>query len=379
MAKILQLILTPIAKIQFKGKKPWIVSERGYDARDNGYYMFLYLRDKHPEIDAWYLISRDSADLNKVANKGNIVFYGSLKYWLVYISASVLIGAFNPIIPSGNKKFGLEIKKKHHQKVFFIQHGIIGNDVPCYHREETWFDLFFCGAQPEFEYVSENFNYRNGEVRYTGLARFDSLQNVKHKRTIVIMPTWRVWLSKLDEEEMAKSDYFIKWNSFINNPALEYLSEHYDVNVVFYLHELMQKYVGLFSSSNKSVIIGNNHEYDVERLIKDGALLITDYSSVHFDFAYMNKPVIYYQFDSDNFFKNHLGAGWFDYCSSGFGECVQTEEELIKCANYYVMNEFKLKPEYEQRIEGVFPLHDDHNCERIYQEIIHTFDHDELF
>ena len=182
LAKMLQLLLTPIAKIRFRGKKIWVVSERGHEARDNGYHMFLYLRTIHPEIEVWYLISRDSPDLSKVADKGNIVYYGSLKYWLVYLSASVLLSAFTPIIPSGNRRFGLEIKEKNNQKIIFLQHGIIGNDIPCYHREETWFDLFICGAKPEFDYVSKNFHYNNGEVRYTGLARFDSLHNIKPKR-----------------------------------------------------------------------------------------------------------------------------------------------------------------------------------------------------
>ena len=72
-AKTVPLFLTPIAKISLKGKKVWLVSERGYDARDNGYHMFKYLRKEHPEINAWYLITRDSHDLDKVAELGNIV------------------------------------------------------------------------------------------------------------------------------------------------------------------------------------------------------------------------------------------------------------------------------------------------------------------
>ena len=41
-------------------KDLWIVSERGIDARDNGYHFFKYLRNAHPEINSVYIISKDS-------------------------------------------------------------------------------------------------------------------------------------------------------------------------------------------------------------------------------------------------------------------------------------------------------------------------------
>lgn len=33
----------------------WLVSERGREARDNGYHYFAYLRQAHPEINAVYV------------------------------------------------------------------------------------------------------------------------------------------------------------------------------------------------------------------------------------------------------------------------------------------------------------------------------------
>ena len=379
LAKTMQTMLSPIAKIRYRGKKIWIITERGYDARDNGYHMFVYLRKYHPEVNVWYLISRDSPDLNKIADLGNIVYLSSKKYWLLYLSASILMGAFEPVIPSGNIRFGKELKKKRHQKYVFLQHGIIGNDLPVYHKENAQFDLFFCGSKPEFDYVSRNFNYKNNEVRYTGLARFDALHDEKPQRTILIMPTWRRWIAGLEADEAAQSEYVKRWNGLLNNPALIELSERCKVNIIFYPHALMQKFAGLFSSSGKNIVIGRFGEYDVQTLIKSSAMLVTDYSSVNFDFAYMKKPVLYYQFDTEKFFQDHVGTGWFDYKNMGFGECVQDEEDLLNCIEQYVSDEFKMKPEYEQRSAEVFPLHDDHNCERIYQEIINTFDHKDLF
>ena len=99
-------------------------------------------------------------------------------------------------------------------------------------------------------------------------------------------------------------------------------------------------------------------------------LLITDFSSVFFDFAYMQKPVLYYQFDEEEYRASHYAQGYFDYRRDGFGEVVTEETELLELLEQYLENDCSLKPEYRQRTEGFFTLHDMHNCERIYNEII---------
>jgi len=101
-------------------------------------------------------------------------------------------------------------------------------------------------------------------------------------------------------------------------------------------------------------------------------MMITDYSSVQFDFAYMEKPMVYYQFDETEVFDKHVGRGYFDYRESGFGEMAETEERLLSLIGEYAESGFMLKPLYRHRIEGFFPLHDNHNCERIYREIVTT-------
>ena len=54
--------------------------------------------------------------------------------------------------------------------------------------------------------------------------------------------------------------------------------------------------------------------------------MLTDYSSVAFDFAYLRKPIVYAHFDKEAFFsgEHSYTAGYFDYERDGFGEsdCV---------------------------------------------------------
>ena len=59
----------------------------------------------------------------------------------------------------------------------------------------------------------------------------------------------------------------------------------------------MQRFLDEFTTCSERIIIADWKKYDVQGLLKESALLITDLSSVFMDFAYMRKPMIYYQFD----------------------------------------------------------------------------------
>ena len=370
-AMVKRFFLLPIAAARFHGKHVWLVCERGNDARDNGYHMFRYLRKEHPEIEVWYIITRDSADLHKIADLGNVVFFGTVLHWLLYIRAEKILTAFEPhFCPSESYSFLQYVRKKNPQKYIFLQHGVIGNDLPLYHQERSGFDLFFCGAKPEYDFVSGSFHYTHGEVRYTGLARFDALHDLSdQKRQLLIMPTYRKWFREYTDEEVAGSEYVKRWQSLLHHPRLTEM-EKYKMDVIFYPHQMMQDNITNFSSPNERIIIADCRHYDVQTLLKESGMLITDYSSVHFDFAYMGKPILYYQFDEEEVFSRHVNRGYFDYRKMGFGEVCTREEDVLSLIGGYIDGSCQAKPFYLKRIEGFFPLHDTHNCERIYQNIV---------
>ena len=95
--------------------------------------------------------------------------------------------------------------------------------------------------------------------------------------------------------------------------------------------------------------------------------MITDYSSVAFDFAYLHKPVIYYQYGDDYHFN--IDESYFNYETMGFGEIVKTEEELVDLIIGYMENDCKIKDEYYNRINDFFIFHDTNNCKRVYDRI----------
>lgn len=366
------LILSLLLKVFKKYRDIWIISERGDDARDNGYYFFEYLMSQRNRPDVYYIIDKKSSDYTKIKEYTNVIHRGSLKHWLYFCLARIKISThimgYSPdryLFTWLDKYLGIVFGKK-----VFLQHGITKDNIKALHYPNVKLDLFICGTAPEFNYVLKNFGHPKGVVKYTGLARFDNLHDFDVNRQILLMPTWRQYLKGCSESEFKLSEYFKRYTSLICSDSLHWLLEHYDYKLIFYPHYEMQKYIHLFSSNHPRIAIAGFADYDVQKLLMESALLITDYSSVFFDFAYMKKPVIYYQFDYDTFRKKHYNEGYYDYCTMGFGNAVATEDDLINSVKAIVNADCAMSEEYKRIADSFFKLNDKTNCERIYNCIL---------
>jgi CDP-glycerol glycerophosphotransferase (TagB/SpsB family) len=254
-------------------------------------------------------------------------------------------------------------------KLIFLQHGVIKDNLVGLYQDQTKVDVFICGAKLEYEYVASTFHYKNNEVCYTGLARYDALHSIKFKRQILVMPTWRVYLKTLSKNELLQSTYFCAWNTFLSDERLIRFLEKQNLELVFYPHFEMQPYISHFKVSSERIKVVTFENYDVQTLLKESLLLITDYSSVFFDFGYMQKPCIYYQFDQEEFVKKHYLRGYFDYEQNGFGPVTKDLAELMIAIETVGNHQFQMEECYQKRCEQFFPLKDQNNCERIFQEI----------
>ena len=110
--------------------------------------------------------------------------------------------------------------------------------------------------------------------------------------------------------------------------------------------------------------------YNIYNLILKSSLLVTDYSSIFFDFSYLKKPVIYTHFDYDVYRNNDVPKGYFDYKKDGFGPiCFDLNCTVTNIILKFQNNCF-LERKYIIRIEKFFKYHDDNNCERLYSAIL---------
>ena len=353
----------------------WLVCEYENEARDNGYYFYRYMTQVHPEQRVVYAIRTDSPDYDKVKALGETVSYGSLRHWILYLAAEVNISSQKGGKPNAAVCYLLEVYGILKNRRVFLQHGIIKDNLPYVHYENAKFSLFTVSVEREYQYVSTVFGYPPGIVQKLGLCRFDDLQDCSQGGMILVMPTWREWISSgnrriEDVDAFRHTEYYRRWTAFLCSEQLGRLLQQYDMTLVFYPHRNMQRFMKDFRQiKSERVKIAAWPEYDVHQLLKEAALLITDYSSVAMDFAYMDKPVLYYQFDYETFRAHQMEEGYFSYERDGFGPILRDEAALLAATEQTVMRAFAVETEYQRRINAFFDMRDTHNCQRTYEAI----------
>lgn len=364
--------ISPIYRF-FNRNKIYIIGERKDQCQDNGYHLFKYIRENHNEDRFYYCITKDSNQLEKIKGLGNIVYYKSFKHYLYYVLANKLICAHvGSCTPDTAIVWKLEEKNIIKKNRMFIQHGITKELIPSLMFDKSSLTTFICGAKPEYEFVRKKFGYPEENVKYLGFCRFDNLHNIKIKNQILIMPTWRQWFgmdgnNEMSKEEFKNSEYFLKYNELINSKELNNVLKDNNITAIFYPHNEMQRYLELFTTKYENIIIADKNKYDVQTLLKESQLLITDYSSIAFDFAYMKKPLIYYQFDKEKYDEGHYKKGYFDYERDGFGKVVNNYCKLLDEIIYNINRDYK--NEYINRVNCFFELYDLNNCKRHYYGI----------
>lgn len=374
------LIALPISFV-FKIRHPdlWLICEDEKEARDNGYWFFKYVRENHSEQDVAYAINFNSPDYKKISKLGRVIQFGSLKHWVYYLTASKNISSQKGGKPNAALCYVLEVltgllKKQR----IFLGHGITINDAKWLYYDNTKFSLFLCGAKKEKEYVEKKFGYPRGSVQYFGIPRMDNLHNFKViKNQILVMPSWRAWLIKPSENNngivpiFKQTDYYKKWQEFLNHNKLSsYLSDN-NLRLIFYPHRECQRFLNSFDITSKQIILANDKDYDIQQLLKDSALMITDYSSVFMDFIYMKKPVIFYQFDSEEFFIRQYQEGWFNYKNNIFSSIAYNLNELMRILNFYAKISFTISDEFKMNHNEIFPLYDSYNSKRLFDYLKH--------
>lgn len=361
-----------------KYKDIWLICERGTEAKDNGYWMFKYVRENHPKINVHYIIDKQyEKDYKKVRDLSNIIEYNSFEHKIAFILSKKVISTHIGFVePWSYKLYKMILDRKDKKKYIFLQHGVIYNDLSdILNKKASRIDKFITSTKDEYNSIAntQNYGFFNDEVVQTGLARFDNLHKNIPKKQILLMPTWRKDITNpsyvkskiVDDNIFLESDYYKRFKSLLNNKDLESILKKYEYKLVFYPHYEIQQYIKYFDVNNQNIIIANKDEYDVQQLLMDSKLLITDYSSVFFDFAYMKKPIIHYCFDE----LKHYKSGYLDFKKDGFGQVISSEEKLVSLIEKYAKEDFKIEPVYEKRIKDSFTVRDDKNCQRIFEVI----------
>lgn len=361
--RFVYLILFPF----YRAKKIWMFMDRRDSADDNAEHLYRYCANIEDDVDKYFTLSKDSKDFNRLSSTlNNIVPFYSIKQRVLYLFSEKIISShpdefiLNPFWGKNVKLYsGLINSKK-----IFLQHGITKDNVSLWLRKyDKNLDMLVTVSEREAQsFLDYEYNYDKSIIKVLGFPRFDNLKDNSHKKQILIMPTWRRNIDHQKDEQIVKSLYFQKMNSLFNNERLIKIAIDYGYDIIIKPHPKILEIIDLFDR-NDYVHIDVTSSY--QELFNNSSLLVTDYSSVSFDFAYIKKPVIYYQYADDY----HFQETFFDYETMGFGEVIGDEDELINQIEEYFNNGCQMKESYIQRVENFYKFKDKNNCKRVYNQI----------
>lgn len=163
---------------------------------------------------------------------------------------------------------------------------------------------------------------RNDVLQHEDLSKISkirqSLNIPDDKKVVLYAPTWR------DDQFFKKGKYKFQFQFDIQK-----LKEQYgdDFVLLARMHYLVSENFDFrqYGDFIKDV----SDYYDIADLYLISDLLITDYSSVFFDYAILNRPIIFYMYDLEDY-RDRLRGFYIDIEADAPGKIVQNEKDLFE-------------------------------------------------
>lgn len=366
----------------FDRRSVWLITDRSNRADDNGEVLFCYLCEHRPaNVDVYYVIDADTDDNKRMQQYGKTVAPFSWKHKLLYLRCEVTMSSqANKMVYDPFGSLGALYRDLiFDNRLVFLQHGVTKDN------QSKWLNKynrnlfgFVVNTKAEYDSVfTYDYFYSPERVWLTGMPRFDRLYHDEQKY-ITIMPTWRKSLSKgtdengvwLLDDDFKKSSYYIFYNALLNDERLLEAAKRMGYTICFMPHPNIITGLHYFQKHPDVTFFDMTKSYC--EVFAQTDLMVTDYSSVAFDFAYLRKPIIYAQFDRAEFFNgaHSYTEGYFDYDLDGFGQVTcdleQTVDAMIKAMEHKCV----LEERYRKRINETFAFDDTDCCKRVLERYL---------
>ena len=363
----------------YKNKNIWIAFDKLYKGGDCGEYFYKYMCSRK-DSNAYpvYIINEDAPDRQRLIEEGyHPVSRRTWKQKLLFLNSKMIFATHVPI-PGFNaiaKNVLKGIQDRLEYSPTCIQHGLtvqyLAHDS---HRQFNNNKRYYCASKYEIQNLSlPEYDYSPEHLKLTGVPRYDGLVN-KDQRQILITPTWRSYIampsvmgkSRPYNPNFKETDYFRIYNDLIHDEKLIETAKRTGYKLIYLLHPITSAQLEDYGEvENVELIQATTVNY--EKILCESSLMVTDYSGVQFDFAYMRKPVVYYHPPK---LPPHYVEGGFFYDTQGFGEICTEHKQLVDTICDYMEHECKLKDYYKARQDDFFAYSDHDNCKRIFEDAI---------
>ncbi|WP_245587879.1 CDP-glycerol glycerophosphotransferase family protein [Desulfovibrio inopinatus] len=360
---------------------------------DNVKYAFLYFARHVPEIDGRFLtFDRDEHVLLQEQGLPSVLFGRDDSIEVLARAALIISDDFwwkneSPVYPLMQrartvqiwhgvplKAIGFpEIKSSSNmtpERAEYLKRGYSGYDAVIstspFCTEQAFSRAFAAHDFPTLGYPRNDVMFReptrddlfNVDVElYAELKRFRK----KGGKTIFYMPTFR------DE------GYDPFHCGAIDLAALSHVAEANNAYVVLKLHP----YVNLNFKNLPPAIRVASSQSDIYPLMGQCDVLLTDYSSIYFDFLLLDRPIIFYPFDFDRYITKNR-ALLFDYDSMTPGKKVSTFQDLLRSIEETLADATDFSEERQQLCRKIFTHVDGKSAQRLNEYVQSHFNMKEI-
>ncbi len=386
--KIRALLFYPlylISKIVKRDERLWLFAPMNHAFLDNAKYLFLHVVQNHPQIKAYFITEKD--DLLQQLQKKNLpvvqkwswkgFYYGLKAKWYII---SAYVDDVNYWTSGGAKVFnlwhGIPLKK--------IEFDITSGPLAKRYHKRDWYSRIFKPyfyRKPDFvlstsSEVSRLFatafridarqcpvlGYPRTDIFFKGheqilkhIEKFESgdlrnlIEQMAHfKRVLLYMPTWRD-----DRSDFLKAAF----------PDTQKLNELLKKNNTLFLLKLHPNDISLRTFQEMSHLKSLSAKMDLYPVLPFTDGLITDYSSIYFDYMLLKKPILFYAFDLEAYLKNR--EMYFDYASAVPGPIVKNFDELLKTLNHW--QNLQVDEKYLSLLKRFWKYQDGNSSQRVVE------------
>lgn len=335
------------------------------------YCIFQYMQKNN--IKSYYIAYKENPMYKEILqnNKNVIVIKKSVhdpesfeffsKIWKILPKTKAVITSFGDVL---NLKITNFLYKNRYINYIHVDHGSVFLKtfvVTTDYFSCKKYNKFIVSNPIEQEIFMQN-GWQKENLPIIGLPRWAALRKQpQQQKTIFVMFTWRTsfgrWNTNKYKIPLKETMYYKNILSFLTNSNLNALLKKHNIKLVYTLHHALIDQC----PQGKEISI-SNIEYipatNISQYIGKTDLFITDYSSIFFDFAFLNTPIVFYRPDFND--NTLLALDQEDMAHSKSMDkylfnCCYEQETAIKCIEKYIKNDFVLEKENIEKLDALFP------------------------
>lgn len=218
----------------------------------------------------------------------------------------------------------------------------------------------------EFNKTMLDTGYPRNDVlyRYKDIDKVNTIKEKlgihKDKKVILYAPTWR---DSDFHSGQSNQPYNLKFD-------IEKFKEKFSDEYVLLLR-LHYRDASRLSLGKDDIVINASFYDDIQELYLISDMLITDYSSVMFDYANLKRPMIFYCYDYKKY-KNQMRGCYFNFASAAPGPLVFDDDQLFEAIDNIEDVKVLFKDKLDSFYESFCSWEDGQATKRVVNEVFKT-------